>query len=200
MIARIVDDLKPTIIREHARGPGEGSGEQPRSEDVAQQLAEGETVACKQSGYVQEIDHAALGTAALGMDTVIHVLFRPGQFVLRGETLACVWPPDRLAEFETVIERHVRIGRHRILSQDCDFGIAQVVEIAIRALSLAVNDTFTGVAGVDWVADAAAHCGGCVPERRMLVRPRWQDACARASASVRAPGEGGVRSDPPGGR
>jgi len=33
-------------------------------------------------------------------------------------------------------------------------GIAQVVEIAIRALSPAVNDTYTGVACVDWLADA----------------------------------------------
>ena len=46
------------------------------------------------------------------------------------------------------------IGRHRSLKQDCEFGIAQIVEIAIRALSPAVNDTFTGVACVDWVADA----------------------------------------------
>ena len=81
-------------------------------------------------------------------------LYRPGQFVLRGEPLACVWPPHRLADFEALIERHVGIGRHRSLKQDCEFGIAQIVEIAIRALSPAVNDTFTGVGCVDWVADA----------------------------------------------
>ena len=48
----------------------------------------------------------------------------------------------------------MRIGRHRILKQDCEFGVAQIVEIAIRALSPAVNDTFTGVGCVDWLADA----------------------------------------------
>ena len=156
MIAHIVDDLKPTIIREHARGPGEGNGKQPRSEDVASRFAEGETVACKQSGYVQEIDHAALGAAALGTDTVIHVLFRPGQFVLRGETLACVWPPDRLAEFETRNRRHVRIGRHRILRSGLRIRHRADRRDRDAALSPAVNDTFTGVAGVDWVADACS--------------------------------------------
>jgi uncharacterized membrane protein len=154
MIARIVDDLKPTVIQAHARGPGQGSGEPVDPEVVAQQLAEGETVACQHSGYVQEIDRTALEAAALGTDTVIHLLYRPGQFVLRGEPLACVWPSHRLADFEALIERHVAIGRHRILKQDCEFGIAQIVEIAIRALSPAVNDTFTGVGCVDWVADA----------------------------------------------
>ena len=52
------------------------------------------------------------------------------------------------------IDRHISIGAHRTLTQDSEFGIAQIVEIAIRALSPAVNDTFTGVASVDWLGDA----------------------------------------------
>ena len=47
-----------------------------------------------------------------------------------------------------------------MLKQDCEFGIAQIVEIAIRALSPAVNDTFTGVACVDRVADALLILAG----------------------------------------
>jgi uncharacterized membrane protein len=48
----------------------------------------------------------------------------------------------------------VELGRHRVLAQDLEFGIAQIVEIAIRALSPAVNDTFTGVASVDLLGEA----------------------------------------------
>lgn len=48
----------------------------------------------------------------------------------------------------------IAIGSHRTLTQDSEFGIAQIVEIAIRAPSPAVNDTFTGVACVDGLADA----------------------------------------------
>ena len=55
---------------------------------------------------------------------------------------------------EAAIGRGIHIGRHRTLTQDSEFGIAQVIEIAIRALSPAINDTFTGVACVDWLADA----------------------------------------------
>jgi uncharacterized membrane protein len=154
MIARIVDDLRPTVIRAHVREPDQGTGEPVSLAVVAQQIADGQTVKCKHSGYVQEINAAALMAAAVRADTVVHVLYRPGQFVLCGEPLACVWPPNRLAGFEALIDRHVGIGRHRILKQDCEFGIAQIVEIAIRALSPAVNDTFTGVGCVDWVADA----------------------------------------------
>ncbi len=111
----------------------------------------------------------------LRADTVIHLLYRPGQFVLRGEPLACIWPPHRLADLDALIERYVRIGRHRLLKQDCEFGIAQIVEIAIRALSPAVNDTFTGVGCVDWMADALLIIADVSLERRMLVRSRRQD-------------------------
>jgi uncharacterized membrane protein len=63
-------------------------------------------------------------------------------------------PASEAPRLEAAIHRHVTIGRHRTLLQDSEFAIAQIVEIAIRALSPAVNDTFTGVACVDWLADA----------------------------------------------
>jgi uncharacterized membrane protein len=44
-------------------------------------------------------------------------------------------------------------GPYRTLTQDVSFGIDQLVEIAIRALSPAVNDTFTAMTCVDWLGD-----------------------------------------------
>lgn len=63
-------------------------------------------------------------------------------------------PANKNDEVTMAIDRGVHIGRHRTLTQDSEFGIAQVVEIAIRALSPAVNDTYTSVACVDWLAEA----------------------------------------------
>jgi uncharacterized membrane protein len=178
MVARIVDDLQPTLLNGHAHGNGEPGAQPPQAEDVERQTSDGESAPCQQSGFVQEIDHVALVAAAGQADTVIHVLYRPGQFVLRGEPLACVWPPQRLSGFGALIGRHVRLGRHRVLRQDAEFGIAQIVEIAIRALSPAVNDTFTGVGCVDWVADAlliaadASLGDGCWYDRSGKLRLR----------------------------
>jgi uncharacterized membrane protein len=111
-------------------------------------------VSCPKSGYLQHIDHSPLVAAARATNALIVLKFRLGQFVLRGEPLAAVVPADNVGTLEAAIDRGVHIGRHRTLTQDSEFGIAQVVEIAIRALSPAVNDTFTGVACVDWLADA----------------------------------------------
>ena len=44
-------------------------------------------------------------------------------------------------------------GPVRTLAQDPAFGIDQLVEIAIRALSPAVNDTFTALTCVDWLGN-----------------------------------------------
>jgi uncharacterized membrane protein len=45
-------------------------------------------------------------------------------------------------------------GPYRTLTQDISFGIDQLVEIAIRALSPAVNDTFTALTCIDWLGDS----------------------------------------------
>ena len=154
MIGAISDDLYVAAGGAHASGPGEGTGATPDDAAVLRRAENGAAVRCSRSGYLQYVDHGALVAAARAADALIVLRFRPGQFVLRGEPLAAVVSPGNAHGLEAALDRGVRIGRHRTLTQDSEFGIAQIVEIAIRALSPAVNDTFTGVACVDWLADA----------------------------------------------
>jgi uncharacterized membrane protein len=149
-LARIVDDLEPTVASARARTRGDAVDEAI----VAKQIVEGGPVASLQSGYVQHVEHDAIVAAATRQDAVVHVVFRPGQFVFAGETIGYAWPKDRADAMKTVVTKHVEVGRHRVLQQDSEFAIAQIVEIGIRALSPAVNDSFTGVACVDWLGDA----------------------------------------------
>jgi uncharacterized membrane protein len=154
MIGAIVDDLYVAAGGAHVSGPGEGIGPPPDDAAVLRQAETGSTLLCSRSGYLQHIDHVALVAAARSADALIVLRFRPGQFVFRGEPLAALVSRGDTHGLEAAVERNAQIGRHRTLTQDSEFGIAQVVEIAIRALSPAVNDTFTGVACVDWLADA----------------------------------------------
>src|ERR1700688_1361372 len=154
MIGAIVDDLYVAAGGAHVSGPGEGTGTPPDDDAILRQAETGALVSCARSGYLQHVDHVALVAAARAADALIVLRFRSGQFVLRGEPLAAIVPSDKGGALEVAIDRGVHIGRHRTLTQDSEFGIAQVVEIAIRALSPAVNDTFTGVACVDWLGEA----------------------------------------------
>jgi len=154
MIGAIADDLYVAAGGAHVSGAGEGAGAAPDDATILRQAETGVIVSCAKSGYLQHVDHVALVAAALAADCLIVLRFRPGQFVLRGEPLATVVPPGNANGLQSAVDRSVSIGRHRTLTQDSEFGIAQIVEIAIRALSPAVNDTFTGVACVDWLGDA----------------------------------------------
>jgi uncharacterized membrane protein len=155
MIGRISDDLYSAVVSSHGRAESDGKGALPPDDDAILRRAEaGTIVPCSISGYFQQFDHAALVVAARDAGALVVLKFRPGQFVLRGEPLASIVPASNDRRIESAIHRHVVVGRHRRLTQDSEFGFAQIVEIAIRALSPAVNDTFTGVACVDWLADA----------------------------------------------
>jgi uncharacterized membrane protein len=176
LIARIVDDIRREVV--HAiRTPGK-----PDPIDVVEtQVSDGAPVQCAESGYVQGIEHARIVAEAANADAVVHVFFRPGQFVLRGERLASIWPPERAKRLTTCVEDGIKLGRHRTLQQDAEFGIAQIVEIAIRALSPAVNDTFTGVACVDWIADALLVLADGPSDDGV-----WFDAAGKSRLLVRA--------------
>ena len=154
MIARIASDLHPSVVGSHLRSKQEGTGTAPADDVIRARAESGGILPCPTSGYMQHLDHGALVAAARESNALIVLRFRPGQFMLRGEPLASVIPASAARALEPHVDRAVAIGKHRTLTQDSEFGLAQIVEIAIRALSPAVNDTFTGVACVDWLADA----------------------------------------------
>ena len=105
------------------------------------------------SGYLQVIRHESLVRIAAKADAVIHLPYRPGHFLVHGQALATVWPPAAAKPVARALERGQVTGPYRTLTQDISFGVDQLVEIAIRALSPAVNDTFTALTCIDWLTD-----------------------------------------------
>jgi len=111
------------------------------------------------TGYVDLLDHPRLLSVADAAGAVLVLQRRPGQFVVTGQCMAYVLPADAPESIDRVIADAIEIGPARTLRQDLEFAIAQVVEIAIRALSPAVNDTYTGLTCVDWLGDALVKLG-----------------------------------------
>src|ERR1700759_5710709 len=73
--------------------------------------------------------------------------------------LAAVWPPEAANRMTRSVTRTHVTGPVRTLAQDPAFGIDQLVEIAIRALSPAVNDTYTALTCVDWLSNTLCKLG-----------------------------------------
>ena len=74
--------------------------------------------------------------------------------------MATVWPPEVADKIRSRLENVHITGPLRTLTQDIAFGIDQLVEIAIRALSPAVNDTFTAMTCIDWLGDSLCKIAG----------------------------------------
>ncbi|HEX3611681.1 MAG TPA: DUF2254 domain-containing protein [Sporichthyaceae bacterium] len=122
--------------------------------ELALRMAEsGAPVPAARSGYLQFAAHDALGDLATRHDAVIALAHRPGHFVVEGLPFATVWPPQAAAAVAAAVARGNFTGPNRTLAQDLTFAIDQLVEIALRALSPAVNDTFTALTCIDWLGD-----------------------------------------------
>ena len=142
---------------------------------------DGATVPAPTSGYLQFVGYPTLVDIATGSDAVIELLHRPGHFVVEGLPLAQVWPAEAAPAVARGLERAHATGAHRTLAQDLAFAIDQLVEIAIRALSPAVNDTFTALTCIDWLGD-----GLCKISARSGTRRESTATHAGASASISA--------------
>jgi uncharacterized membrane protein len=115
---------------------------------------DGRVVAAPASGYLRFVRHATLVRIAAEHDAVIRLHDRPGHFLVKGHAMGTVWPPEAADIIGRRLESVHITGPLRTLTQDIAFGIDQLVEIAIRALSPAVNDTFTAMTCIDWLGDS----------------------------------------------
>jgi uncharacterized membrane protein len=112
----------------------------------------GGVVLSAKSGYLQFVGYARLTEIARVLDATIRLDFRPGHFIVAGRPIAKVFPQGAAQQVERALGKAHITGPHRTLMQDPVFAIDQLVEIAIRALSPAVNDTFTALTCLDWLS------------------------------------------------
>jgi uncharacterized membrane protein len=118
-------------------------------------------VAAETSGYVQIIDQDALVQAASAADLLFLMKCRPGHFVVEGGPLLLAWPRERLTpKCESSVRAAVELGNASTPVQDVEHGVEQLVQIAVRALSPAVNDPFTASVCVDRLGETLNRLAG----------------------------------------
>lgn len=109
-----------------------------------------------QTGWIQQVDtHAVL--EAIPEGSTVYLVVPVGAFVQRSTPLAWVWPGPIPDETPVDVRRCVAVGDSRTMQEDVGFGILQMVDIALRALSPGVNDPNTA-------ADLVVHLGAVMME------------------------------------
>jgi uncharacterized membrane protein len=159
VIASIAGDLQSAIDLQ-AGDPSEGADAELAVALLAGMEGQPGVVTAPRSGYLQYLEHRTLVSIASEVDAVIHVLFRPGHFIVQGQAYSNVWPAEAgVSVTRELAGAHVT-GPYRTLAQDVSFGVDQLVEICIRALSAAINDTFTALTCIDWIGDSLCKVTG----------------------------------------
>lgn len=104
------------------------------------------------SGYVQVVEIDALVKLMAEHDLVLTVERGAGAFVPKGATLAWLSPPGRASqELVPNVRRHFKIGQDRTHQQDVEYGLYQLVDIAVRSLSPSFNAITTASTCIDHI-------------------------------------------------
>jgi uncharacterized membrane protein len=139
------------------------------------------------SGYIQTAHPKALLPLASQHGVSVALRHRVGEHVISGTTIALMWRPTAAdpvpdaAMFSRAIDEAVEIGFERTLQQDITFGMRQLVDVACKALSPAINDPYTAVQAIDHLS--VIFCA-------MASRPLGDDVArnAKGTGMVLVPG------------
>jgi uncharacterized membrane protein len=173
VIASIARDLSRAIEADVAPPAADVPKAGPSLSEMLVRLDEDSgVVRAPGSGYLQYVSMSTLIDISSRSHAVIRLLHRPGHFVVEGQPLANVWPAAAAPGVARALGGAHATGPHRTLTQDLSFAVDQLVEIAIRALSPAVNDTFTALACIDWLGDGLCK-----------IADRWRPATVHRDAA-----------------
>ena len=141
-----------SIVRRTHHVIGEVHPANAETTELAHRAEEGtpvvEVVHSGAPGVLASIDRAALVRLARETGSFVEVVPMAGHFISPGTPILSLHGAD--AEPRDELARHVLVlARQRTIDQDPAFGLRMLVDIAIRALSPAVNDPTTAVQALD---------------------------------------------------
>lgn len=182
VLAHVADELTWAIDRNY---PCEGTD---AAAPGGQPFETATVVTARKQGYVLGVNIEQLLQLASKHDLMIEVVASPGAFVFFGAPVARI-AGKHLAdpELPDAIRDAFPLGTHRTPTQDIDFAISQIVEVALRALSPSLNDPNTAIAAIDRLAGGLMRRASAADptvwratsdgKPRLLTTPVSWDAC-----------------------
>ncbi|RSK38817.1 DUF2254 domain-containing protein [Hymenobacter perfusus] len=157
------------------------------------------------TGYVQSLNEEALLALACQLGGVVRLEHGMGGFVAQGAALASVARYEQLPitlteELIQQLNNCFSLGSQRTIEQDAGFGLRQLVDIALKALSPGINDTTTAIIGIDHLSALLAQLADRRFEqpwrtdhervRVIAVRPTFGGYLATAFDQIRGSADG----------
>ena len=146
-----VDRLFPTEVGDAAteRTPAAQDGELSRQAWV--------TIPARTTGYIQGIDADALFAVARERNVIVRMERGIGEFVIDGSPLAATAGEPLDDDALRKVYAAYSVDIHRTVDQDAAYGIRQIVDVALKALSPGINDTTTAINCIDFLGAILAR-------------------------------------------
>ncbi len=117
--------------------------DQPSPQPIAVPDHPAHIVRFDRSGWVQQIDTSALLTC-LPDHTIAWIHIYPGRYAIRSAPLCALSKePEHLEATEHAIRSAVSTGNTRTMQQDISFGLREMADVGLKALSPGINDPTT---------------------------------------------------------
>jgi uncharacterized membrane protein len=117
-------------------------------------------VPSRASGYIQRIDADAFLEVARTHNIVVKMDRAVGEFIVEGSALASVSTPAVDEALVADANEAFTINASRTVNQDAGYGVQQIVDIALKALSPGINDTTTAINCIDYLGVIMARLAG----------------------------------------
>ncbi len=160
VIENVSEDLHSAIKRLFPERIGHGEPEDRLGIEEIPMSFEKEALPIRANGtgYLQAVDDEELMKIACKHNLLIRLKVRPGKFLIQGSDLALVFPGKKVNKKLTkLINDAFILGKELTEQQDVEFPIDQLVEIALRAISPAINDPFTAIRCIDRISAGLCH-------------------------------------------
>ncbi len=112
----------------------------------------------RRSGYLQQLDVDSLADWVFQHHAALRLLVRPGDYVFPNTPIAIIKP--RIEGAGDAILKSTALGAQRRGDIDLDYTVAQMVEVAVRALASGVNDPQTAISVLDRLGAALCKLSG----------------------------------------
>ena len=184
ILDNITDETKEAVETLFPQELGEAAtGDEKDTAWRAGELKEWAKVPALGTGYVQNVDTDGLLEFAVENKVLIRMRRGIGQFAGTGATLAEVAPDTETAARKVTLDEEklaeindfFALSRHRTIEQDVGFGIRQIVDITLKALSPGINDTTTAVNCIDHLGEIV----GQIARRQIPTRVRAKNGVPR---------------------
>ena len=150
-----IDDVMRRIEEATLHVIARSTGGRPTGDEQLADPPTGATaVASPTSGYVQAAFPDDVVEAAARSGAVVRYCCTVGDHVVAGSPIGYVWTENGTIDTptaENLADSGMRIGFERTFEQDAAFGVRQLVDIALRAMSPAINDPYTAVQSIQHI-------------------------------------------------